>query len=114
MADLRHSTARLLSLAGVRLNGSRPFDPRVKDDRCFARLFSEGSLGVGEAYMDDWWEVPSLDEFFNRVLRANLQRQINGFSLIIPFLKAKIVNLQSKARAFQVGEVHYDLGNEFF
>ena len=39
----------------VRLNGSRPRDPIILDDRFFSRVLSEGSLGLGESYMLGWW-----------------------------------------------------------
>lgn len=114
MADLKNTAASLLSLADIEINGSRPWDMQVRDERLFARTFSKGSLGLGEAYMDGWWDAPQLDEFFVRVLRAKLHQKIHPFSLLVPFLKARLTNLQSKARAFEVGKTHYDTGNEFF
>jgi cyclopropane-fatty-acyl-phospholipid synthase len=114
MADLKRTAAEVLGLAGLELNGSRPFDVQVYDERLYQRVFSQGSLGLGDAYMEGWWDAPQLDEFFHHALRANLQRKVNGLNLIVPVIKAKLFNLQGKSRAFQVGEVHYDLGNEFF
>lgn len=114
MANLRQAAVDLFKLAGVELDGAQPYDVRVKDERLYARVFSDGSLGLGEAYMDDWWETSALDVFFDRVMRAHLERKVNGLNLIVPFLKAKLTNLQSRSRAFHVGKVHYDLGNEFF
>jgi hypothetical protein len=48
---LRERAERLLEQADVRVNGDRPWDFRVHDERTFARAFAHGSLGLGEAYM---------------------------------------------------------------
>jgi cyclopropane-fatty-acyl-phospholipid synthase len=114
MESLKRTASDLLKLAGIELNGADPWDLTVRDERVFARVFSTGSLGFGEAYMDGWWECERLDELCSRLLGANLHRKINGLNLVVPFLKSKLINLQSKQRAFKVAEVHYDLGNEFF
>jgi cyclopropane-fatty-acyl-phospholipid synthase len=114
MRSLKRVAEDLLKLADVELNGPRPWDLKVNDERVYARVFAKGSLGFGEAYMDGWWEAEQLDETFNRLFRADLHSKVNSLHLVIPFLKSKLVNLQSRQRAFKVGEEHYDLGNEFF
>lgn len=78
------------------------------------RVLSMGSLGLGEAYMDGHWQVAQLDEFFNHILRAHLDQQVKPLHLILQAIKARLLNLQSVKRAWKVGEVHYDLGNEFY
>jgi cyclopropane-fatty-acyl-phospholipid synthase len=79
-----------------------------------ARIASRGSLGLGEAYVDGDWEVERLDEFFCRLLRARLYREVNPLNLLIPVLRERVFNRQNHKRAWQVGEVHYDLGNDFY
>ncbi len=54
----------LLSRAGIAINGSAPADIRVKNPDFFKRVLQEGSLGLGESYMDGWWECDRLDMFF--------------------------------------------------
>ncbi|UCF88100.1 MAG: cyclopropane fatty acyl phospholipid synthase [bacterium] len=104
----------LLSLADVHVNGDRPWDIRVRDGRFYRRVLSLGALGLGESYMDDWWECPCLDVFFHRVLAAGLQEKITSRDAALDSLKAKLINLQSRARAFKVGDHHYDIGNDLF
>lgn len=106
---------KLLQHAKIRLNGDQPWDLRVHNDKFYARTLQEGILGAGEAYMDGWWDCERLDAFFERVCRANLGDKIkgNGWQLI-QIMLARIFNLQSKRRAFQVGERHYNLGNDLF
>ena len=105
----------ILSLADVKINGDRPWDIRVHNDNLYHRVFSHGSLGLGEAYMDGWWDAPVLDEFFYKILRAELDDKVSkNWRLALLFLKARLLNLQSKSRAFKIGEYHYDIGNELY
>jgi cyclopropane-fatty-acyl-phospholipid synthase len=105
--------ARLLAQADVELNGDRPWDIQVHDPRLASRVLARGSLGLGESYMDGWWDCEALDEFFCRILRARLDERVST-TLVWHSLRARLFNLQSLRRAWQVGEAHYDLGNEFF
>lgn len=105
----------LLDRADIHLNGDRPWDPQVHDDRTYERLLSGGRLAVGETYMEGWWDCEALDEFFFRVLRANLHEELRASPQMIGnMLKAKLFNLQNRSRAFQVGEHHYDRGNDLY
>ncbi|TAA06748.1 cyclopropane fatty acyl phospholipid synthase [Pseudoxanthomonas winnipegensis] len=106
--------AALLQAADVRLDGHRPWDLRLLHPDVPARVFAQGNLGLGEAYMDGHWECDRLDELFHRVLRADLPRQVRPLQLLGHHLRARLLNLQTARRAWQVGEAHYDLGNEFY
>lgn len=105
----------LLDLAGVQVGGPNPWDIQVHDSRFYERVLRESSLGLGEAYMDDWWDCPALDQFFTRVLLARLdEKVVDNRRLAFELLRAKLFNRQSSARAFQIGERHYDLGNDLY
>ena len=105
----------LLGLADVRVNGDRPWDMRVADGRVFGRILREGTLGLGEAYVDGWWDAPKLDEFFHKVVAADLKRKVGlSWPLIKTVIRAAFLNLQSYRRAFEIGERHYDNGNDLY
>lgn len=53
----------MLAAADIRLNGDQPADIQVADNRLFDRVMSQGSMGLGESYMDGWWEAGRLDDF---------------------------------------------------
>ena len=53
-----------LKEADIEINGSRPWDITVHDKRFYNRVFARGSLGLGEAYMDGWWDSRELEESF--------------------------------------------------
>ena len=104
----------LLDKADIGINGDRPWDMRINDLGVADRLFSQGTLGLGEAYMDGEWDVEELDVFFFRILRARVDREVNPVSLMPHIMRSRFLNLQNMRRAWQVGRVHYDLGNDFY
>ncbi|SFT63707.1 cyclopropane-fatty-acyl-phospholipid synthase [Kosakonia arachidis] len=105
----------LLSQAGIVINGPEPWDIRVNDARFFKRVLQQGSLGLGESYMDGWWDCKQLDVFFDKLLRARLDEQRPAsFADLLRIAFARLANPQSRRRAWQVGEAHYDLGNDLF
>jgi cyclopropane-fatty-acyl-phospholipid synthase len=104
----------LLAHADVEINGSRPWDFSVNNENLYARVLAEGSLGLGEAYMEGWWESERLDEFFARILKSELNNRLKPWRDMLRVVQAKLVNRQSRARAFHVGRVHYDAGNDLY
>ncbi|UCG85600.1 MAG: cyclopropane fatty acyl phospholipid synthase [Gemmatimonadota bacterium] len=110
----RSRVAELLSVADVAIGGQRPWDVQVHDGRLYRRVMAHGSLGLGEAYMDGWWDCERLDEFFTRVLRADLETVIKPLSDVPRIVGARLFNLQRPTRAFRVGRHHYDIGNDLY
>ena len=107
--------ADLLAPSGVTLNGSAPYDVEVTHDEFYKRVLQEGILGLGEAYMDDWWHCPRLDQLTDRLLRAQIDKKVQkNWRLLCGVLRSKIFNMQKRSRAFQVGEQHYDAGNDLY
>jgi len=110
----RRKIESILAPADIRIDGDRPWDVQVNDERLFGRLLAYGTLGAGEAYVDGWWDVEALDEMACRAMAAGMERRLDPWRLIGDVVLAKVRNLQSPARAFQVGERHYNLGNDLF
>jgi cyclopropane-fatty-acyl-phospholipid synthase len=105
----------LFESAGIEVNGPNPWDIQVHDTRFFSRVLREVELGLGESYVDGWWECQSIDQFVYRALRARLDKKIKGnWRILLHVLRSKFLNLQSVARAFEIGEHHYDLGNDLY
>ncbi len=111
--DYRDRVQQLLAPADIRLNGDRPWDIRVNDDRFFGRLLSGGSMAAGEMYMAGWWDCTALDQLFDRVLRARIDRQLLSWRWVWTILIARLFNYQKPSRAFLIGR-HYDTGNQLF
>lgn len=103
-----------LHAAGVRVNGSAPWDIHIKDPRFFRRILRDGSLGLGESYMDGWWDAERLDEFFVRMHRAEVHKYFHTRDVLWLRFTDFILNRQSVDRAAAVAVKHYDAGNDLF
>ncbi len=110
----RSKVEELLASADVRVGGERPWDLQVHEPRFYARVLAQGSLGLGESYMDGWWDAPSLDGFLFQVLRARVDERVRGLGDLIAGLQARLINMQSSRRSFAIGRRHYDLGNDLY
>ena len=111
---LKQKMQELLSIADVKINGKRPWDIQIHNEDFYQRVLSQGALGLGESYMDGWWDVKNLDEFFNHILKAELDRKVKTSSFLLQTVKAIVMNPQRKSKAFEIGEHHYDIGNELY
>jgi cyclopropane-fatty-acyl-phospholipid synthase len=54
---------QLFAQAGVTVNGPSPWDIQVHNESLYDRILRDRNLGLGEAYMDGWWNCGQLDEF---------------------------------------------------
>jgi len=111
---IRHRVEELLGHADVVIEGDRPWDIHVHNERLYARVMAQGALGLGESYMDGWWDCDRLDQFFHHILDAELDRRVAPRSDAFRVLRAKLLNLQKPSRAFRIGKHHYDFGNDLF
>lgn len=113
-SSLHQLISELLEQADITINGTRPWDIQLLAPGVIERAFAQGNLGLGEAYMNGDWEVEQLDEFFFRLLRGRVAQHIKPHKLIFHTLRTRLLNRQNAKRAWQVGETHYDLGNDFY
>ncbi len=105
----------LLAKAGIQIDGNRPWDMRVNNAKVYDRIMFKRSLGLGESYVDGWWDCAALDDFFYRLLRIRIQDiAIPKFTTLLQLASAYLLNRQDVTRAREVAEKHYDLDNELF
>jgi cyclopropane-fatty-acyl-phospholipid synthase len=104
----------VLARADIQVDGTRPSDILVKDKRFYKRVFTGGVLGLGESYMDGDWECDSLDSFIARAIKGGAENKIEGWRNALHMLSGVILNLGSKSRAREVGEKHYNVGNDLY
>ncbi len=104
-----------LEQAEITLNGPHEWDIQIHDRRWFRRVLLEKNLGLGESYMDGWWDCRRIDEMICRLLRSGLAEEIRGgLGLLLRILPGIVRNLQSKRRSRIIAERHYDLDNALF
>ncbi len=106
----------ILTPLDIRINGNRPWDIQINNPQFYQRVISGGSLALGESYMDGWWDCNALDEFFKRLLESRIDKKNKSLkpAILWEVFKARVMNLQSGARAFIIGRRHYDTGNRLF
>jgi len=114
VARFRRRIERLFAECGIDIDGPNAWDIQVHNDDFYPRVLADRSLGLGESYMDGWWDVRDLDGFIYRLLAARLDERTRGWRDAIAWLGATIINHQRGARVFEVAEKHYNLGNEFY
>ncbi|MFY0256358.1 cyclopropane fatty acyl phospholipid synthase [Chitinophaga sp. 30R24] len=115
MLQPKSIVTRLLSSAGITINGNNPWDIQVHKEAFYPETLGSGSLGLGETYMKQYWDCEKLDDFFTKVLVANLDDNVKrNFRFKAEILMAKILNLQAPAKAYINGSAHYDTGNDLF
>ncbi len=103
-----------LGRAGIRINGSNPWDIQVHSERFFGRAL-RGSLGFGQSYMDGDWDADALDALFRRVMRMKVTRS----PLVLANrgwhdVRARLANLQSRRGSQAIAETHYDLDHRLY
>ncbi len=115
LSDLaKRAVQKLGSTADIRINGDRPWDIQVKDERCYPMILFHPNLGLGESYMKQWIECQQWDEFMDRILRTQATLKMEEKGGIYYRLQGFLANLRSLTEPFRVGKTHYDLGNDLF
>ncbi|CAM3623150.1 cyclopropane fatty acyl phospholipid synthase [Parendozoicomonas haliclonae] len=114
-ADAPDIVETWLEEADIKLNGPRAWDITVHNPDLLDRIKRERSMGLGESYMEGWWDCDALDELFFRLLMKEQDGEsMTRWQHIYLWIVSHVWNQQSVKRAFHVGEHHYDTGNELF
>jgi len=114
MKTAEQTITALMAQAGIVPNGPNAWDIQVHNPDLYARVLTKGSLGFGESYMDGWWDCEDLAGLFERITRTGIQKKVQPKSLIFPYIKETLFNMQTKRRSWEVAKRHYDLGNDLY
>jgi cyclopropane-fatty-acyl-phospholipid synthase len=89
----------------------------VHDPRFYARVLRDADVGLGESYMDGWWEVANgrvvdlMALIYGNDLRAKIRGNLwRGISLLYRWLTTVATVRHSRSNV----EFHYDTSNDFF
>ncbi len=105
----------IMDKADIQIGGDRPWDIQIHYEETIPRIIAERSIGLGESYMDGWWDCEALDEFCYRILHAGADDIAkNRIMLTMQAMGYFLRNRQNIRRARQVAEQHYDLDNHLF
>jgi cyclopropane-fatty-acyl-phospholipid synthase len=64
--------------------------------------------------MDGWWDCDAIDQMVDRAHRSQIAQRLASPTAVLRVAEAKLLNLQRGKRAFEVGERHYDIGNDLY
>lgn len=113
-SSAKHFVLDQLAKASVTVAPAPHAELNVHDERLYARLLRDGTLGLGEGYMDGWWDADPLDGVLFKLAKAQVHDAFpRDLPLLISVAKARLLNLQ-RLRVREVGERHYDLGNDLY
>ena len=99
----------------IRIDGDRPWDIQVHNEEFYARALNQGTLGLGESYVDGWWDAEELDGFFFKLIRNDPGESIRkNWRTQATLVSQFVLNRQRWSKRYEVGEKHYDTGNDLF
>lgn len=119
MTKLETTVNELLKKADIKVGGKRPQDIMIHNPALYARVIRDRELGLGESYMDGWWDAPQPDEFITRLLSTDLASRLKLSPSLVASGAASVVsaavrNRQSVKRAKKNAEHHYNIGNDLY
>ena len=105
----------LLDTAGVSVDGPEPWSLKVHNRGLWDRVVSQKQLGLGEAYMEGWWDCDQLDEMLTRIEASGAAGKVR-MSPALGAMAARswAMNRQTKSRADANAKHHYDIGNDLY
>lgn len=118
--NLQADSAKLIvteiaTAAGIQIDGTKPWDIQVHNSDFYGRVLKDGSLGLGESYMEGWWDADRVDETIYHMLRANIENRIRPtWKQWFLYLKTRLLNRQSRSGSMNVINNHYQLGNDLY
>lgn len=112
---MKNIVEKLLKQAGIAIGGNDPWDIQVHDDRFYYEVARAPSLGLGETYVEGWWDCNRIDEFFHRIFESRIDTKAQvGFRDTMTYFLHRIMNFQTKGRAKEVAVKHYNIGNTLY
>ncbi len=114
--DYKKAVLSLFDAAGVEVGGSQPHDIQVHDARFYKRFLHNGRLGLGETYMDSWWDCEDINAFIYHLLMGQqmMRMKTRNPEFLATMLLSKLLPAGSLARSKEIAEAHYDLDNDIF
>jgi cyclopropane-fatty-acyl-phospholipid synthase len=111
----RELCLRLFDRAGIPIDGPEPWSMHVHDGRLWDRLLRDRELGLGESYMDGWWDAARVDELIVRMITAELRQAIRPTPrMLAAVARQTLANRQTVRRARDNARRHYDIGNDLY
>lgn len=115
MASAKDFMTELMGMVDIQDGGKRPQDIQIHDERWYAKAMHQGILGLGESYMDGWWDANDLYAAFRVAIGAELEKKLRpNAKMVLAGIDATVRNRQTKTRAKHNAEHHYNIGNDLY
>jgi cyclopropane-fatty-acyl-phospholipid synthase len=62
----------ILDKAKIPLNSDEPWSLHVHDEKLWNRIIAQNHLGLGESYIEGWWDCQQIDEMLTRLLSVDV------------------------------------------
>ncbi len=98
----------LLRKAGLEPNGNSPWDPQIKDKRFYRAVLLGGSVGLGDAYINGWWECSDIAGFIQRIIKSGIHLRVPRVDVLLRKFRFGLFDVQDRNRSKRVAELHYD------
>ncbi len=89
----------------------------IRDERFYARVLKDQSIGLGESYIAGWWEAPSIVKLFKKLIPGipSIKKILRpNFHILAYYTLSDLFNRQHRRRALKDVQSHYDIGNELY
>jgi cyclopropane-fatty-acyl-phospholipid synthase len=115
MNKTQATVEQLLAAANITINGSKPYDIKVHDERFYKKALTQRELGIGEAYMDGWWSSKQLDETVARLLSVDIREKLPITPVLVKsVVVGAVANRQKLGQAHKNASAHYNIGNDLY
>lgn len=111
--NARHTITQLFKELDI-VNGR---DIVVHDDRFYEKVLRQQTRGLGESYVNGWWDTPDITKLIITVIRGlpQIRKHLKiNLSLIFSQFAGSFYNRQAKQRNARDVQAHYDIGNELY
>lgn len=102
-------TKKVMSRAGISLNGNLPWDIQVHDDRFFDCVYQSASEGLGNSYVQGYWDSDDPSETLGRFIAVGARRSVKG-----AVAHNMLITREEQIRSLEVVDSHYEAKNGLY
>lgn len=115
MQDAKKIIVDALQTAGIKVNGSKPWDIKIHNENIYTRILRDGNIGIGEGYMAGEWDAKALDELVYKAVTGDVEEKIlKDTGLFLKLIPQIILEKIKNKNPYEIAKKHYDLGNDLF
>lgn len=108
---LKYKMVKDLERAGITVNGIKPSDPKVTNGKVFSQVGYKGTIGLGEAYVDGWWDCERLDDFWTKIFKGGMaKKMMHPGERFVRYLKLNYFGSQGTKEAADGDTRPYEAG----